>query len=144
MTTEKRYIYEKKLKKVAREKQQEAMVEDIAEKIIYEYLEIELPENWYQRPTTDRVQFIQDVLNGEENVFEEENVKFTPRLVVTSKEIYQEAFNKPLNNVLDARSNSDIRKIGLIMNSHPGGGNKTSVYLTIRQRCPTGIKDCSI
>ena len=66
------------------------------------------------------MQFIQDVLNGEENVFEEENVKFTPRLVVTSKEIYQEAFNKPLNNVLDARSNSDIRKIGLIMNSHPG------------------------
>ena len=63
------------------------------------------------------MQFIQDVLNGEENVFEEENVKFTPRLVVTSKEIYQEAFNKPLNNVLDA-SNSDIRKIGLIMNSH--------------------------
>ena len=56
------------------------------------------------------MQFIQDVLNGEENVFEEENVKFTPRLVVTSKEIYQEAFNKPLNNVLDARSNSDIRK----------------------------------
>ena len=89
------------IEKVAREKQQEAMVEDIAEKIIYEYLEIELPENWYQRPTTDRVQFIQDVLNGEENVFEEENVKFTPRLVVTSKEIYQEAFNKPLNNVLD-------------------------------------------
>ncbi|MEB5927214.1 virulence-associated E family protein [Enterococcus faecalis] len=108
------------IEKVAREKQQEAMVEDIAEKIIYEYLEIELPENWYQRPTADRVQFIQDVLNGEENVFEEENVKFTPRLVVTSKEIYQEAFNKPLNNVLDARSNSDIRKIGLIMNSHPG------------------------
>lgn len=107
------------IEKVAREKQQEAMVEDIAEKIIYEYLEIELPENWYQRPTADRVQFIQDVLNGEENVFEEENVKFTPRLVVTSKEIYQEAFNKPLNNVLDARSNSDIRKIGLIMNSHP-------------------------
>lgn len=54
------------IEKVAREKQQEAMVEDIAEKIIYEYLEIELPENWYQRPTTDRVQFIQDVLNGEE------------------------------------------------------------------------------
>ena len=44
-------------------------------------------KNWYQRPTTDRVQFIQDVLNGEENVFEEENVKFTPRLVVVKRNL---------------------------------------------------------
>ena len=33
MTTEKRYIYEEEIEKVAREKQQEAMVEDIAEKL---------------------------------------------------------------------------------------------------------------
>lgn len=113
------------IEKAAREMQQEAMIEDIAEKIIYEYLEIELPEDWYERPSSDRVSFIQDVLNQDKSVFEREDVAFSPRLVVTSKEIYQEAFNKDVRFSLDARTNSDIRKIGLIMGSHPGWVKKT-------------------
>src|SRR5699024_9069499 len=60
------------IEKAAREMQQEAMIEDIAEKIIYEYLEIELPEDWYERPSSDRVSFIQDVLNQDKSVFERE------------------------------------------------------------------------
>ena len=64
-------------------------------------------------------------IKGEKVIFESENIKYKPRLIVTSKEIYTEAFNKNINFSLDARSNSEIRKIGLVMNNHPGWKKQT-------------------
>ena len=84
-----------------------------------------MPEDWYSRPDSERSEFIQSMLKGEKVIFESENIKYKPRLIVTSKEIYTEAFNKNINFSLDARSNSEIRKIGLVMNNHPGWKKQT-------------------
>ena len=116
---------DEEIEKMALDRQKEAMIEDLTEKIIYEYLEIELPEDWYSRPDSERSEFIQSMLKGEKVIFESENIKYKPRLIVTSKEIYTEAFNKNINFSLDARSNSEIRKIGLVMNNHPGWKKQT-------------------
>lgn len=129
---------------VANEMQAEAMVEDIAEKIIYEYLEIELPEDWYERPSAERTRFIQGVMNfGEDfdsDFLKKEDVTYKPRLVVTSKEIYQEAFNKDIRFSLDARTDPAIKKIGLIMSSHPGWARKTIRLPDHKEKSVKGYK----
>lgn len=127
------------LEEIAREKQKEAMVEDLTEKVIYEYLEIKITEDWYSKPRDERVRFIQDILNGDEfSMFEGSNL--IPRILVTSKEIYAEAFNKDLNFSLDARSNSEIRKIGLVMSNHPEWKKQTVKMPDNRKKVVKGFK----
>lgn len=113
------------LEKVAIDKQKEAMTEDLIEKVIYEYLDIELPDGWYSKSNFERVEFIQNVLKGEDDMFTKASLSYTPRILVTSREIYAEAFAKDMNFSLDARSNSEIRKIGLVMGNHPGWKKQT-------------------
>ncbi|MGG5369573.1 VapE domain-containing protein [Enterococcus sp. AZ196] len=130
---EKLYLSEK-LESVAIQKQKAAEMEDIAEVIVYEYLDIKIPPDWYERDIPDKQRYIQDILNNREHITVDfDSTKLEPRMLVTSKEILSEAFDKDVNFSLDFRSSSEVRKIGLIMNNHPGWRRKTI-------RLPNGTK----
>jgi len=114
--------------KIASEKQNEAKADDPMRDDIALYLEIQIPEDFYEWGAGEKSDYIQSRLRGEEGFYKKEYAELAPREKVTSREIMQELFNFQVGST-DMRSVSVSKKIGMIMNNSMPGWKSSTVRI---------------
>lgn len=96
---------------IAMETQRESMEEDDREGIVRDYLEMPLPNNWYQLTTEERIEKVKAYRNNKAEISEWKGKRY----FVSNIEIWAECFMKDITNVKNADSYTVagiIKKIG--------------------------------
>ena len=127
------------IKAMAQLKQQDAESEDLVRDKIIDYLELEVPVNWYDLSLNDRRDYIDAELHGEELISTIDTDITMQRDVITTKEVLEELFNKNNRELLDLRGNSEARKVGLVL-SNLAAWKKQTVRLPGENRPVKGFK----
>ena len=126
-------------KKIARRKQNEAKADDPMRDDIALYLDIQIPDTFYEWGLSEREDYIQSKLRGEESIFKKEYEKLVPREKITSREIMQELFNIQVGST-DMRTVSISKKIGMIMNNSVPGWKGSTVRIPGNDKPIQGFK----
>lgn len=111
-------------KALALEKQKEAEAEDPLKDDLESYLEIQLPTDWYEKGASEKREFIQRKLNGDEEPFGQEPEELMQRTKITTREVMAELLDFRIGSA-DLRQNGTAKKIGMLLNAMPGWERKT-------------------
>ena len=111
-------------KALALEKQKDAEVEYPLKNDLESYLDIQLPIDWYEKSASDKREYIQRKLNGEDDPFGQEPEEVMPRTKITTREVMAELLDFRIGSA-DPRQNSVAKKIGMLLNAMPGWERKT-------------------
>ncbi|MFZ2588341.1 VapE domain-containing protein [Paucilactobacillus nenjiangensis] len=117
---------------VAKQYQLEAQAENPMKDTILEYLEIEVPSNWYDLSTSVRRSYVERMLdNGDiAGWLEDKLIQPTSKLDrTTPREIMTVVFKRDLDRNLSGSSNAEAKKIRLVLDNVPGWRRNDNVKI---------------
>ncbi len=114
----------KESQEAALSKQQDAQAEDPMREDIENYLELPIPTNFYELGASEKRNYIQEQLSGENYPYATEYDAFMQREKVTTREVMAELFDYRIGSS-DMRQNGNAKKVGMILGALQDWERKT-------------------